>query len=85
MNFWWGVINLAPVLPLDGGRITDIFVRPKSKVYTIAIVSAIAIAIVSLVLTKRYYTAILFGYFAYRNYQDLQNLQGRGSGTGWPR
>jgi stage IV sporulation protein FB len=77
VNFWWGIINLAPVLPLDGGHIVATFVRPKSKVYTIAIVSGIAIALISLLLTKRYYTAMMFGYFAYTNYQSLQNLHGR--------
>lgn len=76
VNFWWGVINLLPVLPLDGGRITEVFVRPKSKVYQIGIVAAAITAIVGLLLFKRYYTALLFGYFAYTNYQALQELHG---------
>ena len=23
MNIWWGILNLLPILPLDGGRITN--------------------------------------------------------------
>ncbi len=77
VNFWWGVINLAPVLPLDGGRITEIYVRPKTLVYQIGTGAAIAVVIYSLAMTKSYYTAMMFGYFAYTNYQALQQFYGR--------
>lgn len=75
-NFWWGIINLAPVLPLDGGRITEIFARPKTLVYQIAIVAGITIAIIGLMMNKRY-MAVMFGYFAYQNYRSLQDFYGR--------
>jgi stage IV sporulation protein FB len=76
INFWWGMVNLLPVPPLDGGQIADIFVQPKSKLYTIAIVTGVAMAIVGLVVMKSLYVALLFGYLAFRNYQSLQNLLG---------
>lgn len=77
INFWWGMVNLLPVLPLDGGRIAEIFIRPQSKVYTVAIVAAVATAAAAALWKKDWYMAAMFGYLAYRNYQSLQGLYGR--------
>ena len=75
INFWWGLVNLLPVLPLDGGRIAEIFVRPQSRVHTIAIVAAASMAIFGLVKMESFYVAILFGYLAYQNYKALNLLR----------
>lgn len=77
INFWWGLVNLLPVLPLDGGRIAEIFIRPQGKVYQICIVTGAVMALVGALWMKSLYVALLFGYLAFRNYQSLQNLHGR--------
>ncbi|WP_367874234.1 metalloprotease [Luteolibacter sp. Populi] len=75
INFWWGVINLLPVLPLDGGRITELFVRPQKLVYKIGIAAAIAM-VAWACFQGRLFTIVLFGYLAYQNYRSIQQ-------TGW--
>jgi len=77
VNFWWGMINLLPVLPLDGGQIAELYIRPQSKVFQICIGTAAAMALVGALWMKSLYVAVLFGYLAYRNYQSLENLHGR--------
>jgi Zn-dependent protease len=73
INFWWGAINLLPVAPLDGGQIAQLFVKPQKRVHQIAIVTAVAAATLGLVWRESIYMALLFGYLAWKNYQELKN------------
>ncbi|MCW1883607.1 site-2 protease family protein [Luteolibacter flavescens] len=77
INFWWGVMNLLPVLPLDGGQITQLFVKPQKLVHQIAIAAAVATAVVGLVWRESLFMALLFGYLAWQNYQAMQSLYRR--------
>lgn len=72
INFWWGVINLLPVLPLDGGRIADLFVRPQKQVYQIGFITGTVMAIYALTKIESVYTAAMFGYFAFQNFQQMK-------------
>jgi stage IV sporulation protein FB len=72
INFWWGVINLLPVLPLDGGRIADLFVKPQKRVYQIGFITGVAMAIFGLAQMNSLYTAVMFGYLAYQNFQQMK-------------
>lgn len=77
INFWWGMLNLVPVLPLDGGRIAELFVRPQSRVYQLAIAASVAVALLAGLMRGDFYLAAMFGFLAWRNYQSLQGLWGR--------
>ena len=72
INFWWGVINLLPVLPLDGGRIADLFVRPQKQVYQIGFITGTVMAIYALTKIESVYTAAMFGYLAFQNFQQMK-------------
>jgi stage IV sporulation protein FB len=72
INFWWGVINLLPVLPLDGGRIAELFIRPQKRVHQVAIVAAGGMALYAALGMQSIYTTLLFGYLAYKNYMSLK-------------
>ncbi len=72
INFWWGILNLLPVLPLDGGRIAELFVKPQKLVYQIGLVTGVAMAVLALTFLGSTFTAIMFGYLAYQNYQMMQ-------------
>jgi stage IV sporulation protein FB len=74
INFWWGIINLLPIMPLDGGQITEIFVRPERRVYLIGAVAAGAMAALGFFWMGSLYTAILFGYLAWKNYKSMREL-----------
>lgn len=69
INFWWSVLNLLPVPPLDGGRITELFVQPRRKAYQIGMVVAAVVAFYGYFRMHQTYMAFLFGYLAWNNYQ----------------
>jgi Zn-dependent protease len=71
INFWWGIINLLPVSPLDGGQITELFVKPQKRVHQIAIVAAVTMAGFGL-WQGSLYMALLFGYLAWKNFQSMK-------------
>lgn len=88
VNIVWGVLNLLPVYPLDGGQITrEILVekQPYEGVKLslwISVVTAGALAVVALVYGELFVT-LMFGYLAYTSYATLQAYSGRGGGPGW--
>lgn len=72
---FWGVLNLAPILPLDGGHILEAIMdgSPK-KVALISTATGIAIAIAFLVFMKAYIATAFFGYLAFRNWQRWKGV-----------
>lgn len=75
INFWWGIINLLPVMPLDGGQIADLYVSPQRRVYLIGAIAAGAMAAVGFFWLGSIYTAVLFGFLAWQNYQNMQSVR----------
>jgi Zn-dependent protease len=73
INFWWGVMNLLPVHPLDGGQISELFVRPQKRVHQIAIAAASAVVVFAL-WRGDLYLSLLFGYLCWRNIQAVKGL-----------
>ena len=86
INLWWGLLNLIPVLPLDGGQISrELFhlsrVRnPVEWSVKIGMVISGGVAAFFLVNHERYgfYPAVLFGVLCFMNVQMLQQHQGGG-------
>lgn len=84
VSIFWGVINLLPVYPLDGGNIARellLKLNPQGGIRQSLILSAVtggAIAVVALVQLGSLLMALLFGYLAYGSYQTLQSYSGGG-------
>jgi stage IV sporulation protein FB len=80
----WGLVNLLPIYPLDGGQIArEIFLKlnPRDGIrlsLILSIVAAVAMAIFGYVQWEDKYAALLFAYFAFTSYAALQSYQGRG-------
>jgi Zn-dependent protease len=78
VNLFWGIINLLPVYPLDGGNVarnTLLQVDPVNGVRKSLWVSVIAGALIALVaffFLRSLYMAVLFGFLAFQSYQSLQ-------------
>ncbi|MGE9270331.1 MAG: metalloprotease [Verrucomicrobiales bacterium] len=72
INFWWGMLNLLPVLPLDGGRIIQLWVKPPHKVFLVSAVAGALVAAAGLLMFNSLYLGLLFGFLAYRSYKDYQ-------------
>lgn len=77
INFWWSLVNLLPVFPLDGGQIYAAVEKSQKKVFQVGIVVGILVAIIALIYFQRIFASALFGYLAYQNYQRLQQITGR--------
>ena len=90
INIFWGLLNLMPIYPLDGGQISrEIFVQfdswgglRKSLILSIAVAGCIAV----FGLTRNsIFMALMFGMLAFSNWQVLQQTDGRGGGFGGGR
>ena len=77
INILWGLINLLPIYPLDGGRVArELFTLNHARrgiVQSLWLSMAAAGAMAVFGLTRgSIFTALMFGYLAYANYQTLQ-------------
>jgi Zn-dependent protease len=76
INFWWSLVNLLPVFPLDGGQIYASIEQSPKKVWTVGMVTGALVAVAALVFLQSIFIAIMFGFFAYQNYQRLEQMNG---------
>jgi Zn-dependent protease len=77
VNVFWGLINLLPVFPLDGGQVArniliqyDPFGGGRKSLWLSTIVGAV-IALAALLLLSSIYMAFLFGLLAFQSWQSL--------------
>jgi Zn-dependent protease len=84
VNIFWGLINLVPVYPLDGGNVAryalmqyDPYGGVRKSLWLSVIAGAI-VALVGLIFLRSIYMALLFGFLAFQSYQALQNRYGGG-------
>jgi stage IV sporulation protein FB len=77
VNIFWGLINLMPVFPLDGGSIARrilISLDPVNGSNTslwVSVVTGALLALIGIVFMRSIYIAFLFGYLAFASYQAL--------------
>jgi stage IV sporulation protein FB len=82
VNVVWGLINLLPVFPLDGGQISRELFNLKDSRYgatqALQLSAGVAVLIAAYaLLNQSFYVALLFGYLAYSNFQTLQFYRNR--------
>lgn len=82
VNVFWGLINLMPVYPLDGGNIArQIFLKfdpwnGVRKSLWLSVGAGAVMACLGLFLFSSIYIALLFGYLAFQSYQTVQGRVG---------
>ena len=78
ISVFWGLINLLPIYPLDGGHIMReflLYMNPQDGIrqsLILSILTAGLIAVFGLLKLHDYYIAILFAFMAYENFNALQ-------------
>ncbi|MFV0445340.1 MAG: site-2 protease family protein [Planctomycetaceae bacterium] len=80
INLFWSILNLLPVLPLDGGQICrDVLklITPRNGLRIALVISVVVGGLVAAagVAFKEFYLAILFGVMAISAVQQLQQRQ----------
>jgi len=93
VNIYWGILNLLPIYPLDGGQVSRELLLANSndgvrQSLILSFVTAAMIAAFSLVRGGDFYLALMFGYLAYMNYKQLSgpfggNFGGSGRHRPW--
>jgi Zn-dependent protease len=84
INIGWGILNLLPVYPLDGGQVShdgfDWFIPGGQGIRIAFGVSLGVAAVIALVaiLIKDFYLAIMFGLLAFNSFQLMQHTPVRG-------
>jgi stage IV sporulation protein FB len=83
VNVFWGLINLMPVQPLDGGNVArNLFVHYDPldglrKSHWLSVIAGALLALVGLFAFRSLYMALLFGFLAFQSYQSIQGRYGR--------
>lgn len=83
ISIFWGILNLLPVFPLDGGQIArELFslANPRDGVrqsLILSMVTAVALAVVAFVQWNSLFSALFFGLLAYESYAAYQSHGGR--------
>jgi len=78
VNVFWGMFNLLPVFPLDGGQVTrNVLIQydpmdGARKSIWVSVIAGGFIALIGLFVMRSVYIAILFGLLAFQSYQSLQ-------------
>ncbi len=77
ISYIWAILNLFPVLPLDGGRLVEAALGPRLVKVTlmISLVTAAAVGIMAWVTFRQPFLAIFMGYFAWLSLKELQQLR----------
>lgn len=77
INIIWGLINLLPVYPLDGGQSLRSILQilrqpdPDGVTYQVSVATGILMAVL-FVMWGEFYPAIMFGYLAFQSWQMLK-------------
>jgi stage IV sporulation protein FB len=81
VNIVWGLVNLLPVYPLDGGRVSRELLTlrdPRRGVVAslwLSMIAAAGMAAFAILVWSSLFTAVMFGYMAYANHQTLRSYQ----------
>ncbi|MES2995952.1 MAG: site-2 protease family protein [Verrucomicrobiota bacterium] len=77
VSWIWAILNLLPVLPLDGGRLMQTILGPRNTRTTLilSMVFAIAAAIAGVIFTGSIFLPVFMGYFAWQAYSALKQIR----------
>ena len=84
INIFWGLMNLLPIYPLDGGQISrELFTQGDPwqgvrKSLWLSVITGAIVAALALLFLKSLFMAVMFGALAFSSWQALQQIGGGG-------
>jgi stage IV sporulation protein FB len=78
VNIFWGLINLVPVYPLDGGQVTrNVLLQADPidgvrKSLWVSVIAGALVALAGFLFLRSIFMALMFGLLAFQSYQALQ-------------
>lgn len=74
ISVFWAILNLVPVIPLDGGQMLDAILGPgrRNLTLTISIVAAVLVAGLMFFKTKSILFPLFVIMFAFQNFSELR-------------
>lgn len=74
VSIFWGLLNLVPIFPLDGGHVLLNTLGPRNEKlsYLIGVACAAALALYMLLVWKSIWNTVFFGALAWQNFQRSQ-------------
>jgi len=76
VNIYWGIMNLLPVQPLDGGHVVGGVLGPSRQRMTLWLGVITSVGVVAWALSaRRFYMAFMFGFLGYGCYQALSTTK----------
>ncbi len=88
VNIFWGLVNLLPIYPLDGGQISRELLGLVShqdavrQSLWLSIITAAVVAVLAFTRLHDQFLALFFAYLAYTNYSTVRAYFGPGGGIG---
>lgn len=73
VSFWWTLLNILPIYPMDGGQFLAEFVRSPKKVHLIGTITAIIAGILALLYMGSFLLPAFMAFFAYNNFKSYQS------------
>jgi Zn-dependent protease len=80
INIMWGLINLLPIWPLDGGQVTQTILTQSNPyngrrwTHVVSLLVAALAALISYFLSRDLFRSVFFVFFAVINYQMLDMI-----------
>lgn len=79
INVFWSLVNLLPIIPLDGGRITEAALAGKGRLaLRISLVCAVAVALYAFTRMGSLFMALMFVVMAMDNWRTLNGRPASG-------
>lgn len=80
INLIWSIVNLLPIIPLDGGRVSEAILANKGRLSLyISLICAIAVAVFGFTVTGSIFMGLMFAAMAVDNWRALKGQEP----TGW--
>ena len=79
ISIFWALLNLIPVIPLDGGQLMATVLGPgrRESALKVSMVAAIVAGLAGLAMAKMIIFPVFLGMMAHQNWKELQRLKGR--------